>query len=85
MILVPYKLKIMFSQPLFLSICKHLISNVFFFAQNKVIMGIGLAALLGSMAYIAYMRKKYEGMGYYSAIAEDGQEVFTKKKSRWES
>ncbi|CAH0390504.1 unnamed protein product [Bemisia tabaci] len=52
---------------------------------NKVIMGIGLAALLGSMAYIAYMRKKYEGMGYYSAIAEDGQEVFTKKKSRWES
>lgn len=47
-------------------------------------MGIGLVAITGVFGYIAYMRSKYEGLGYYSAIKEDGSEVFIKKKSKWE-
>ncbi|XP_034254825.1 small integral membrane protein 8 [Thrips palmi] len=51
---------------------------------NAVIMGLGLVAMAGSLAYIAYMRHKYEGMGYYSAVSETGEEQFLKKKSRWD-
>ena len=49
--------------------------------QNAVIMGIGLVCLLGAAGYIAYMRAKYEDMGYYSAMASDGTDQFVKKKS----
>lgn len=52
--------------------------------QDVVIMGIGLVAITSVFGYIIYMRSKYEGLGYYSAIKEDGTEVFEKKKSRWE-
>ncbi|XP_075163749.1 small integral membrane protein 8 [Haematobia irritans] len=51
---------------------------------NKIIMGIGLAAITGVFGYIAYMRMKYESLGYYAAVQEDGREVFTKKKSKWD-
>lgn len=51
---------------------------------NIIVMCIGLMALGGTIGYIAYMRHKYEGMGYYTAVKEDGTEVFTKKKSKWE-
>lgn len=47
-------------------------------------MAIGAAALLGSAGYIMYMRKKYEGMGYYAAISEDGTEQFRVKRSKWD-
>lgn len=47
-------------------------------------MGFGLVAITGVFGYIFYMRSKYEGLGYYSAVKEDGTEVFEKKKSRWE-
>ncbi|XP_068148496.1 small integral membrane protein 8 [Drosophila tropicalis] len=52
---------------------------------NTIIMGIGLAAITGVFGYIAYMRYKYESLGYYVAIKEDGQEQFVKKKSNWET
>ncbi|GAB0088847.1 Small integral membrane protein 8 [Sergentomyia squamirostris] len=51
---------------------------------NAIIMGLGLTCLLGAMGYIAYMRSKYEDMGYYSAVQSDGTEVFTKKRSKWD-
>lgn len=47
-------------------------------------MGIGLACFGTALAYISYMRWKYEKLGYYEAIQEDGSEVFTKKKSKWD-
>lgn len=47
-------------------------------------MGIGLVCLVGAAGYIAYMRSKYEDMGYYSAVAADGSEQFVKKKSKWD-
>ncbi|XP_066260505.1 small integral membrane protein 8 [Euwallacea similis] len=52
---------------------------------NIVIMGLGLVALGGCLGYIAYMRQKYEDLGYYGAIKDDGSEEFVKKKSRWDS
>lgn len=52
--------------------------------SDVVIMGIGLISITSVFAYIAYMRATYDGLGYYSAIKEDGTEVFEKKKSKWE-
>nr|CAD7598212.1 unnamed protein product [Timema genevievae] len=52
--------------------------------ENAVIMGLGLLALSISVGYIAYMRSKYEGMGYYAAVTEDGKETFVQKKSKWD-
>ena len=49
-----------------------------------VVMSFGLIAITGVFGYIAYMRHKYEGLGYYTAVKTDGTEVFEKKKSRWE-
>ncbi|XP_030765399.1 small integral membrane protein 8 [Sitophilus oryzae] len=51
---------------------------------NIVVMGLGLTALAGCFGYIAYMRYKYESLGYYGAIKDDGSEEFLKKKSRWD-
>ena len=51
---------------------------------NVVVMGLGLFAMACSLGYIAYMRRKYEGMGYYSAVTESGEEQFLKKTSRWD-
>ncbi|XP_030385336.1 small integral membrane protein 8 [Scaptodrosophila lebanonensis] len=51
---------------------------------NKIIMGLGLAAFAGVFGYIAYMRQKYVSLGYYAAVQENGQEVFTKQQSKWE-
>ncbi|XP_044751019.1 small integral membrane protein 8 [Coccinella septempunctata] len=51
---------------------------------NLAIMGIGLVAFTGCLGYIAYMRQKYESMGYYSAIGDNGKEEFVKKKSKWD-
>lgn len=47
-------------------------------------MGIGLVCLSITFGYIAYMRSKYEGLGYYTAVQEDGKEIFVKRKSKWE-
>ena len=47
-------------------------------------MAIGVISITSVFGYIIYMRSKYEGLGYYSAIKDDGTEVFEKKKSRWE-
>ncbi|KAF2898194.1 hypothetical protein ILUMI_07982 [Ignelater luminosus] len=51
---------------------------------NAVIMAIGLIAMAGCAGYLAYMRSKYEALGYYAAIKEDGSEQFTKRKSKWD-
>ncbi|KAJ8865814.1 hypothetical protein PR048_033336 [Dryococelus australis] len=50
--------------------------------RNVVIMGLGVCALAISFGYIAYMRSKYEGMGYYSAVSKEGEEQFLQKKSK---
>lgn len=47
-------------------------------------MVIGLVSIASVFGYIGYMRATYDGLGYYSAIKEDGKEVFEKKKSKWE-
>lgn len=47
-------------------------------------MAIGLVSITSVFGYIAWMRYKYESLGYYTAIKDDGTEVFVKKKSRWE-
>ncbi|CAG9865270.1 unnamed protein product [Phyllotreta striolata] len=51
---------------------------------NIAIMAVGLVALAGCAGYIAYMRSKYEGLGYYGALKDDGSEHFEKKKSKWD-
>ncbi|CAG9804504.1 unnamed protein product [Chironomus riparius] len=61
-----------------------LINYELYVKPNIVIMSIGLISITGVFGYIAYMRHKYEGLGYYSAVKSDGTEVFEKKKSRWE-
>ncbi|XP_073978137.1 small integral membrane protein 8 [Rhodnius prolixus] len=53
-------------------------------APNKAVMAFGIVAILGCAGYIAYMRKKYEGMGYYPAIDSEGNETFVKKTSKWD-
>lgn len=55
-----------------------------FFFQNIVIMSIGLTCFGLALGYITYMRQKYESMGYYSAINEEGKETFEKRKSKWD-
>ncbi|XP_067008495.1 small integral membrane protein 8 [Anabrus simplex] len=52
---------------------------------NKVVMGFGLVSITICIGYIAYMRSKYEGLGYYSAIDKDGEETFIAKKSKWDT
>lgn len=47
-------------------------------------MAIGGVCFAGTVAYIAYMRAKWESQGYYAALQPDGTEVFTKRKSKWE-
>lgn len=47
-------------------------------------MGLGLVAFTGCLGYIAYMRNKYDSLGYYPAIQEDGKEEFVKRKSKWD-
>lgn len=47
-------------------------------------MAIGGICFASALGYIAYMRAKYEGQGYYAAMQSDGTEVFTKRKSKWE-
>lgn len=52
--------------------------------QNIVVMTLGVVAFASAVGYMAYMRSKYESMGYYAAQQEDGTEVYTKKRSKWE-
>ncbi|KAG5680731.1 hypothetical protein PVAND_010221 [Polypedilum vanderplanki] len=61
-----------------------LINYELYVKPNIVVMSIGLVAITGVFGYIAYMRSKYDDLGYYSAYKNDGTEVFEKKKSRWE-
>ncbi|CAG4925372.1 unnamed protein product [Colias eurytheme] len=51
---------------------------------NIVIMSIGATCFAFALGYIAYMRQKYESMGYYAAVDADGKEIFEKKKSKWD-
>lgn len=60
-----------------------LILNLVLF-QNIVVMVIGATCFASALGYMAYMRYKYEKMGYYVAQKEDGSEMFTKKRSKWE-
>ncbi|PSN30473.1 Small integral membrane protein 8 [Blattella germanica] len=51
---------------------------------NAVIMALGLGAMTICVGYIFYMRTKFENMGYYSAVNEQGEETFLRKKSKWD-
>ncbi|XP_026324186.1 small integral membrane protein 8 [Hyposmocoma kahamanoa] len=51
---------------------------------NIVIMTLGLTCFGLTLGYLAYMRTKYESMGYYAAVDKDGNEMFEKKKSKWD-
>lgn len=55
-----------------------------FFVQNVIVMALGLTCFGGVCGYIAYMRYKYESMGYYGAVQSDGTEVYTKRRSKWD-
>lgn len=48
-------------------------------------MAIGVVSITSVFGYIFWMRQKYESLGYTIAVKDDGQEVFEKKKSRWET
>lgn len=47
-------------------------------------MTLGAIAFTTAIGYMVYMRTKYEGLGYYAAQQEDGTEVYTKKRSKWD-
>jgi hypothetical protein len=47
-------------------------------------MALGLLAIAGCSGYLLYMRTKYENMGYYVAVKEDGTQQLHHKKSRWD-
>lgn len=47
-------------------------------------MTLGLTCFGLTLGYLAYMRTKYESMGYYAAVDKDGNEMFEKKKSKWD-
>lgn len=49
-----------------------------------VVMGIGAVCFAGVLGYIAYMRSKYEGMGYYAAVQDEGKQIYVKKESNWD-
>ncbi|CAK1599742.1 unnamed protein product [Parnassius mnemosyne] len=51
---------------------------------NIVIMSIGITCFGLALGYIAYMRQKYESLGYYAAVDKEGKEIFEKKKSKWD-
>ncbi|KRF84594.1 uncharacterized protein Dvir_GJ26825 [Drosophila virilis] len=53
--------------------------------QNKVLLGLGVVAGAGAFGYITYVRHKYERLGYYMALREDGRTEFIKKTSNWET
>ncbi|KAG1654610.1 Small integral membrane protein 8 [Nymphon striatum] len=57
-----------------------------FVKPNKFIMGFGIAAITGCVAYIAYMRAEAENRKEetYVAIGEDGEGKTTRKRSRWD-
>lgn len=66
------------------NILNNFMSLNFFNILDVVVMVIGLVSIASVFGYIGYMRATYDGLGYYSAIKEDGKEVFEKKKSKWE-
>jgi len=51
---------------------------------NIVVMAIGGICFATALGYMAYMRSKYESLGYYAAQQEDGTEVYAKKQSKWD-
>lgn len=53
--------------------------------QNKVLLGLTVAAAAGFLGYVTYVRHKYEQLGYYLAFREDGTKQFVKKRSNWET
>ncbi|XP_076031808.1 small integral membrane protein 8-like [Oratosquilla oratoria] len=51
---------------------------------NAVIMTFGVIGILGSAAYLAYMKSQHREKKVYVAIAEDGTEELMTKKSKWD-
>ncbi|XP_013404838.1 small integral membrane protein 8 [Lingula anatina] len=56
-----------------------------FVKPNKVVMGLGLVAISGCVAYLAYMNAMAENKAdMYRAVTEDGEERLQKKTSKWD-
>ncbi|XP_063607220.1 small integral membrane protein 8-like [Penaeus indicus] len=51
---------------------------------NIAVMTFGVVAILCSAGYLAYMKASMRESKTYVAIAEDGSQQLTIKKSRWE-
>ncbi|XP_042864816.1 small integral membrane protein 8-like [Penaeus japonicus] len=51
---------------------------------NIAVMTFGVVAILCSTGYLAYMKASMQESKTYVAIAEDGSQHLTMKKSRWE-
>lgn len=62
----------------------HSYSIILIVSQNIVVMAIGGIAFASAIGYMAYMRSKYESLGYYAAQQEDGSEIYARKQSKWD-
>ncbi|XP_071536807.1 small integral membrane protein 8 [Panulirus ornatus] len=51
---------------------------------NLAVMTFGVLAIICSTAYLAYMKSQLQESKTYVAIAEDGSQHLTQKKSKWE-
>jgi len=55
-----------------------------FVKPNKYVMGLGLTAITGCVAYLLYMRSQVDDKKVYTAISETGEQTLTVRKSRWD-
>ncbi|KAG7165517.1 small integral membrane protein 8-like [Homarus americanus] len=51
---------------------------------NLAVMSFGVVAIICSGAYLAYMKSQQRESKTYVAIAEDGTQSLTQKKSKWD-
>ncbi|KAK7086189.1 protein of unknown function (DUF4500) [Halocaridina rubra] len=51
---------------------------------NLAIMAFGVVAILCSTGYLAYMKAQHRESKTYIAIAEDGSQHLTHKRSKWD-
>lgn len=51
---------------------------------NLAIMAFGVIAISCSTAYLAYMKAQHRESKAYIAIAEDGSQHLTQKRSKWD-
>ncbi|CAL4160245.1 unnamed protein product, partial [Meganyctiphanes norvegica] len=55
-----------------------------YYKSNLFIMTFGIIAITCTTGYLAYMKSQHQQNNTYVAIAEDGTQFVTQKKSKWE-